>query len=185
MPGNHKSNRLFLHYQGSNNDYTAALSAKLAGYTADGSQSSITLGNTDLEPGTSYIFTITATNFVGLSSTAVAVTINKQSKAVPIVTTPGSGAEHRTVMRSSSIFQVTATGKVPGKLLWVAGQCVPGGGDVPLSYTWQQLTGPIIDPNGLGSTKYTASFSSPTLLLPGSAMKLGVDYVFQVRRYLL
>ncbi|GAQ86232.1 hypothetical protein KFL_002770090 [Klebsormidium nitens] len=166
--------------QGPNNDYTAALSAKLADYTAEGSRSSLTLGSTDLEPGTSYIFTVTATNFVGLSSASVAVTINKQSKAVPVVTTPGTGAERRTVGRSSSIFSVTASGRVPGKFIWVAGQCVPGGGDVPLSYTWQQLTGPIIDPTNLGSPKYTASFSSPTLLLPGSAMRLGVDYVFQV-----
>jgi hypothetical protein len=116
---------------------------------------------------------------VGISSAPVAVTISKQNKPVPIVSTPGSGAEHRIAGRSNSILTAAASGQVPGKLIWVDGQCIPGGGDVPLKYQWQQLTGPIIDLSNLAS-QFAASFASPTLRVPGTALRLGYDYTFQV-----
>lgn len=106
---------------------------------------------------------------------------------MPILTlaNPTTGPEHRITWTSSDMIRVSATGRVPGNWVWVNGQCVPGGGNLPLKYTWQQLSGPIVDLSNLGSMVAqvtTASFASPTLVMPGSVLQVGFDYSFQVRR---
>ncbi|GAQ84648.1 hypothetical protein KFL_001990020 [Klebsormidium nitens] len=163
--------------QGLNTDATAALTKTLANYTAAGSYTSLTLSATDLVPGNVYTFTAMATNFVGVTSTPVAITIAKSDKQMPYVIVPGSGPEKRITGNANYIITAFAVGGVPGKFAYVNGQCVPALNytNLPMNYTWQQMTGPIINVSSLPAA-YQSSLRSSYLKIPGNVLKVGVDY---------
>lgn len=130
-------------------------------------------------PGTAYTFTVSATNFLGVSGTPVAVAITKADKQIPYVITPGNGPEKRITGSRNYIFMPFASGGVPGRFAYVNGQCVPFKYNLPMNYTWQQMTGPIINVSSL-ATNYQNSFRASALQIPGSVFQIGVDYEFMV-----